>query len=58
MHLQYGILDDTDLIRLKERIAALVALGWETHGPLEESGGYYIQAMIKRVKGTDGNKES
>ena len=55
MHLQYGILDDTDLIRLKERIAALVALGWETYGPLEYSGGYYIQAMIKRVKEADAN---
>jgi len=58
MSIQYGILDDTDSVRLKERISALVALGWETYGPLEYSGGYYIQAMIKRVKEADGDKES
>ena len=50
MRVQYGILDDTDYVRLRKRIAALVASGWDTYGPLEESGGYYIQAMIKLVR--------
>ena len=58
MRVQYGILDDTDYVRLRKRIAALVASGWDTYGPQEESGGYYIQAMIKRVREADGDKES
>ena len=58
MRVQYGILDDTDYVRLRKRIAALVASGWDTDGPLEESGEYYIQAMIKRVKEKDDNIKS